>query len=185
MLTCFQTSVITSAMFLTAMAANPLSVNLAMGAIGQAITWTDWAVAAVVPGLVSLLVIPALLYVIYPPEVKGSPDAPRLAQENLVKMGPMTKNEKIMAVTLVATVREFGIFIAISWSLDGCVLGMQSGVVRGRVIFNNFVVMCDFDIYEYFREVDLRCRFSGWECGGLSVGCMRIRCSVLCIERLW
>jgi anion transporter len=106
MLTCFQTSVITSAMFLTAMAANPLSVNLAMGAIGQTITWTDWAVAAVVPGLVSLVVIPALLYVVYPPEVKSSPDAPRLAQENLAKMGPMTKSEKIMAVTLVATVRQ-------------------------------------------------------------------------------
>nr|PNR34714.1 hypothetical protein PHYPA_022612 [Physcomitrium patens] len=69
MLTCFQTSVITSAMFLTAMAANPLSVNLATGAIGQTISWTDWAVAASVPGLVSLLVIPALLYVVYPPEV--------------------------------------------------------------------------------------------------------------------
>nr|PNR34715.1 hypothetical protein PHYPA_022613 [Physcomitrium patens] len=104
MLTCFQTSVITSAMFLTAMAANPLSVNLATGAIGQTISWTDWAVAASVPGLVSLLVIPALLYVVYPPEVKSSPDAPKLAAENLEKMGPMSKNEKIMSVTLIATV---------------------------------------------------------------------------------
>jgi di/tricarboxylate transporter len=43
---------------------------------------------------------------VYPPEVKSSPDAPRLAQENLAKMGPMTKSEKIMAVTLVATVRQ-------------------------------------------------------------------------------
>jgi hypothetical protein len=104
MLTCFQTSVISSAMFLTAMAANPLSVNLAAGAIGQTISWTDWAVAAVVPGLVSLLVIPLLLYVIYPPTVKSSPDAPKLAQENLAKMGPMSKNEKIMSATLIVTV---------------------------------------------------------------------------------
>ena len=104
MLTCFQTSVISSAMFLTAMAANPLSVNLAMGAIGQTISWTDWAVAAIVPGFISLLVIPLLLYVVYPPTVKSSPDAPKLAEENLKKMGPMSKNEKIMAVTLFATV---------------------------------------------------------------------------------
>jgi anion transporter len=137
MLTCFQTSVITSAMFLTAMAANPLSVNLAMGAIGQAITWTDWAVAAFVPGLVSLLVIPALLYVVYPPEVKSSPDAPRLAQENLEKMGPMTKNEKIMAVTLVATV---GLWIfgstlgvdAVSAAIMGLSVLLTTGVVTWK-----------------------------------------------------
>jgi anion transporter len=112
MLTCFQTSVISSAMFLTAMAANPLSVNLAAGAIGQTIGWTDWAVAALVPGLVSLLVIPLLLYVIYPPTVKSSPDAPKLAKENLAKMGPMSKNEKIMAGTLLVTVSKTHVFLA-------------------------------------------------------------------------
>ena len=105
MLTCFQTSVISSAMFLTAMAANPLSANLTQGAISQTIGWTDWAVAASVPGLVSLIVVPLLLYVIYPPSVKSSPDAPKLAKEKLQKMGPMTKNEIIMSLTLVLTVR--------------------------------------------------------------------------------
>jgi di/tricarboxylate transporter len=105
MLTCFQTSVISSAMFLTAMAANPLTVNLAAGAIGQTIGWTDWAVAAIVPGLISLLVVPLLLYIIYPPTIKSSPDAPKLAQETLDQMGPMSKNEVIMAGTLLVTVR--------------------------------------------------------------------------------
>jgi len=104
MLTCFQTSVISSAMFLTAMAANPLSVNLAAGAIGKTIGWTDWAVAALVPGLVSLIIVPLLLYLIYPPSVKSSPDAPKLAKEKLEKMGPMTQNEIIMSATLLGTV---------------------------------------------------------------------------------
>ncbi|KAK9273451.1 hypothetical protein L1049_018261 [Liquidambar formosana] len=58
MLTCFQTSVISSAMFLTAMAANPLSANLTLNTIKQTIGWTDWAKAAIVPGLVSLIVVP-------------------------------------------------------------------------------------------------------------------------------
>lgn len=104
MLTCFQTSVISSAMFLTAMAANPLSANLTFNTIKQTIGWTDWARAAIVPGLVSLIVVPLLLYVIYPPTVKSSPDAPKLAREKLEKMGPMTKNEIIMAGTLLLTV---------------------------------------------------------------------------------
>ena len=104
MLTCFQTSVISSSMFLTAMAANPLSANLAFNTIKQQIGWTDWAKAAIVPGLVSLLVVPLILYVIYPPTVKSSPDAPKLAKEKLEKMGPMSKNEIIMAGTLLLTV---------------------------------------------------------------------------------
>ncbi|PIA48499.1 hypothetical protein AQUCO_01400821v1 [Aquilegia coerulea] len=104
MLTCFQTSVISSSMFLTAMAANPLSANLTMNTIQQNISWTLWAKAAFVPGLVSLIVVPFLLYIIYPPTVKSSPDAPKLAKEKLAKMGPMTKNETIMAVTLLLTV---------------------------------------------------------------------------------
>ncbi|KAM5584555.1 dicarboxylate transporter 1, chloroplastic [Rosa sericea] len=104
MLTCFQTSVISSAMFLTAMAANPLSANLTFNTIKQTIGWTDWARAAIVPGLVSLIVVPLLLYVIYPPSVKSSPDAPKLARENLENMGPMSKNEIIMAGTLFLTV---------------------------------------------------------------------------------
>src|SRR5687767_11476656 len=63
----FQGTIVTSAMFLTAMAANPLAAKLA-GDMGIAISWTGWATAAIVPGLVSLLVVPYLLYKLYAPE---------------------------------------------------------------------------------------------------------------------
>jgi len=76
MQTAFQCTTISSAMFITAMAANPLAVNLASEAIGQTISWGQWAVAASVPGLVCLICVPAILYVIYPPEVKETPEAP-------------------------------------------------------------------------------------------------------------
>jgi di/tricarboxylate transporter len=91
-------------MFLTAMAANPLSATLTFNTIKQTIGWTDWAKAAIVPGLVSLIVVPLILYLIYPPTVKTSPDAPKLAREKLEKMGPMSTNEIIMAGTLFLTV---------------------------------------------------------------------------------
>ena len=45
MTTVFQTSTITSGMFITAMAANPLSVNLAAAVTGITITWGQWALA--------------------------------------------------------------------------------------------------------------------------------------------
>lgn len=35
-----------------------------------------WALSALVPGLCCLLLTPALMYVLYPPEMKNTPDAP-------------------------------------------------------------------------------------------------------------
>ncbi|WOK92411.1 dicarboxylate transporter 1, chloroplastic [Canna indica] len=134
MLTCFQTSVISSSMFLTAMAANPLSANLTFNTIKQTIGWTDWAVAAIVPGLVSLLVVPLLLYLIYPPTVKSSPDAPKLAREKLEKMGPMTKNEIIMAGTLFLTVGLwiFGGALNVD-AVTAAILGLSVLLITGVV----------------------------------------------------
>ncbi|OVA10439.1 Sodium/sulfate symporter [Macleaya cordata] len=134
MLTCFQTSVISSAMFLTAMAANPLSANLTFNTIKQTIGWTDWAKAAIVPGLVSLIVVPFLLYLIYPPTVKSSPDAPKLAKEKLEKMGPMSKNEIIMAATLLLTVGLwiFGGMLNVD-AVTAAILGLSVLLVTGVV----------------------------------------------------
>jgi anion transporter len=80
MLTCFQTSCISSAMFITAMAANPLAVNLAADALGTTISWGTWALAGLVPGLICLVSVPLILYVLYPPEQKNTPDAPKKAR---------------------------------------------------------------------------------------------------------
>jgi len=99
-LSIFQGNVITSAMFLTAMAANPLAVKLA-GQAGIEISWGQWALAAIVPGLVSLAVIPALLYWLYPPEIKSTPDAARMATAKLQEMGPITVNEWMMSAVFV------------------------------------------------------------------------------------
>ncbi|KAI3449961.1 hypothetical protein Pfo_006626 [Paulownia fortunei] len=134
MLTCFQTSVISSSMFLTAMAANPLAANLTANTINMPIGWMDWAKAAIVPGLVSLIVVPFLLYVIYPPTVKTSPDAPKLAKENLEKMGPMSKNELIMAGTLLLTVGlwVFGSVLNVD-AVTAAILGLSVLLITGVV----------------------------------------------------
>lgn len=80
MKTCFQTTTISSAMFITAMAANPLAVDLARDALGTTISWGTWALAGLVPGLICLVATPLILYVLYPPEVKDTPDAPAKAK---------------------------------------------------------------------------------------------------------
>ncbi|WP_295045344.1 DASS family sodium-coupled anion symporter [uncultured Paracoccus sp.] len=94
---------ITSAMFLTATAANPLALAYVAQASGGAIqlTWTSWAVAMVVPGLVALLVMPLVLYVLSPPEVKKTPDAVTFARRELQAMGRLSPKEIVMTLTFV------------------------------------------------------------------------------------
>ena len=104
MKTCFQCTCVTSAMFITAMAANPLAVNLAAEAIGTTISWGQWAMGGIVPGIICLLTVPMILYVLYPPEVKDTPDAPAIAKAELAKLGPMSRDETITAGALGITV---------------------------------------------------------------------------------
>lgn len=98
---CIQSNVITSALFITAMAANPLIVKLAMDTSGVEITWLSWAKAAIIPGVINLMLMPLLLYFIYPPHIKHSDNAPKLATKKLEEMGPMKSGEKIMLITFV------------------------------------------------------------------------------------
>lgn len=91
----FQGNVITSAMFLTAMAANPLAAKLA-SQMHINVTWGQWAIAAIVPGIAGLVLIPLVLYKIYPPEVKETPGASRLAKQKLAEMGRVRPEEYIM-----------------------------------------------------------------------------------------
>ena len=100
---CFQANVITSAMFLTAMAANPLVQSLAYKA-GIEISWGTWAMGAIVPGLLSLLVMPLFVYFLNPPATKFSPDAPRHALESLKEMGRLSFQEMVMMIVFIALI---------------------------------------------------------------------------------
>lgn len=100
----FQGNIITSAMFMTAMAGNPLAQSLAKS-LGVHISWMGWFLSALVPGLISLILVPFIIYKIYPPEIKETPNAREWAEGQLSDMGPMSKPEKAMtAVFIVALV---------------------------------------------------------------------------------
>lgn len=93
---------ITSAMFITAMAGNPVAVDAA-AALDPPIdlSWGQWAIAAAVPGIVSLIAVPWLLYRLYPPGLKHTPQAPEHAREELAELGAVTRPEWIMVMTFV------------------------------------------------------------------------------------
>ncbi|MBN4066838.1 anion permease [Simkania negevensis] len=99
-LVAFQSNAITAAMFLTAMAGNPLIVKLAEG-MGITISWGTWAAAAVVPGILSLIIIPYIIYKVSPPQIKVTPNAKKEAKKSLAALGPISFHEQIMVGTLV------------------------------------------------------------------------------------
>jgi DASS family divalent anion:Na+ symporter len=101
MQTAYQGNTITSAMFMTSMAGNPLIALLAAKTLNITISWGLWAAAAIVPGLISLLVVPYFLYKFYPPEIKKTPEAKTLAAKELQQMGAMALGEKIVAGVFV------------------------------------------------------------------------------------
>jgi len=98
--TAFQVTVITSTMFMTAMAANPVLTTLTNNA-NIPLSWATWAIAAIVPGILSLMIIPWFIYKIYPPEIKETPNAQIEAKAQLKALGKIHYREWIMAFSVV------------------------------------------------------------------------------------
>ena len=107
----FQVDAPIAAAFLTACAPNPLMAELARDTAGLEISWGLWAMAGIVPVLLSMVVLPYVLYKLYPPEIQRTPEAQSLAREKLTEMGAMTRDEKIIC----------GIFVGalLLWSTSG------------------------------------------------------------------
>lgn len=106
---------ISSTLWLTAMAANPAGAKMA-AEYGVEITYGSWALAASVPVIILFFLVPWVIYKIYPPEIKHTPDAPRIAEDALETMGSVSRNEWIMAATFIGMV--FLWVMSGSWGLD-------------------------------------------------------------------
>jgi len=105
----FATTGVTSSMFLTALAPNLLCVEIIRKITKIDISWTDWFVASAPFGIVMLLLLPLLIYWIYPPEIKEGNEVPKWAASELKEMGPVSQNEIVLAI-IVFTAILFWIF---------------------------------------------------------------------------
>ena len=97
-LTNYHANPITSAMFITATAPNPLVVKLIADVTGAqvSLSWGTWALAMLLPGLVALAVMPLIIYMLHPPEIKSTPNAMQFAREKLKELGPISRGEITM-----------------------------------------------------------------------------------------
>jgi len=94
---------VSSALWLTAMAANPLGTEMAR-AVGVEIGFGRWLLAASVPTLCAMAVLPLVLYRVISPEVRSTPDAPAAARQALAALGPLSRQEWIVLVVFVGMV---------------------------------------------------------------------------------
>lgn len=102
-LTAYYVNLITSAMFVTAMAGNPLVIAILQD-MGINLTWGSWALAASLPGILSLVLVPYIVYKLYPPTITSTPEAKKIADEHLQKMGPISLYEWITFAVFVMLV---------------------------------------------------------------------------------
>ncbi|CAD1794912.1 DASS family sodium-coupled anion symporter [Xanthomonas euroxanthea] len=133
---------ITSAMFLTATAPNPLVVDYVAKATNQQLhlSWTTWALCMLLPGLACLIIMPLAIYLLSPPELKATPNAVDFAKTELKTMGPLTAKEKVMIGTfgllLVLWANVPAMILGPSWTLDPTVVafvGLFTLIITGTL----------------------------------------------------
>lgn len=98
---------VSSALWLTAMAANPLGVEIAKG-VGVEIGFGTWLIAASVPTLCAMVILPLVLFRLIRPEVRHTPEAPAAAKRALAALGPFSRQEWIVLVVFVGMVLLWG-----------------------------------------------------------------------------
>ena len=130
----------TSGLFLTGLAGNMIALGLAKTQ-GITISWMQWFLAASVPGILSVLVIPFVLYKIYPPEIKKTPNAKAWADKKLTEIGKMTAAEKIMTGVFILAIGLwlFGTKIGVDateTSFIAVVILLLTGVITAKDLLN-------------------------------------------------
>ncbi|PID47531.1 MAG: anion permease [Proteobacteria bacterium] len=100
---------VTSSVFLTGQAPNPLAAELAAKAGTPVVGWAGWFLAFLPVGIVLFLLTPLLAYIIYPPEIKKSEKIALWAKEEYKNLGKMKGVElSMLLISLFALVFWIG-----------------------------------------------------------------------------
>ena len=147
MLVSFHTTYAASAMFLTGMAANPLIAEFALKIGHVELTWGRWLAGSIVPGLLTLGIVPWVLWRLARPEIEHTEEARTMARQELARRGPMERGEK--------------------W-LVGIMLGVMAGWVTApwHGVSNTFVALgglCALLLARVIAWEDLLAEHRAWD----------------------
>jgi L-tartrate/succinate antiporter len=102
--TTFAASCVTSSLFMTACAPNFLALEFIRKIAHVEISYRQWMTASVPFALPLLVVLPALIYLLYPPDLKRSPEVSAWAADELGKIGRISRKEATLAVLVVLAI---------------------------------------------------------------------------------
>jgi DASS family divalent anion:Na+ symporter len=94
---------VSSALWMTATSANPIGIQVVRD-FGLDINFGKWFLAASVPALTAILLLPRIVARLFPPGVGETPEAPAAARRELAALGPLSRDERITAVVFVMMV---------------------------------------------------------------------------------
>ena len=135
-------NLITAAMFLTGMAANPLVSAAAKDIFNLEFGWTEWALGAIVPGILGLALLPHYLSKILKLSNTRTASAHNKAKNDLKQLGRITRSEKIVLVNLIlllvlwSTKSIHGMSTALVAWLGVCILLLTQAQNWDKVISN-------------------------------------------------
>ncbi|MGP0064259.1 MAG: anion permease [Isosphaeraceae bacterium] len=133
MWTAFAATSVTSSMFLTALAPNLLALGMVRHETSLDITWSQWVLGFLPVGAMLIAVLPMLVYLIYPPEIRSSPEVPGWAKAELLRMGSLSAGEMILAF-LILLAFLLWVFAANRINATTTILGVVSLMVLLRVL---------------------------------------------------
>lgn len=107
---------LSSSLWLTAMAANPISAGFG-AKFGVNMDFGHWILVSSVPTLLAMVILPYLLYRSFPPAQQDTPEAPLAAAEALRKMGPLSAREMTMAIIFALMVIFWALANALNLNL--------------------------------------------------------------------
>ena len=104
MWTAFAATCVTSSMFITSLAPNAAALAIVKNTAKLDVNWLQWLKGFLPVGIVLLVLVPLLVYLIYPPEIKISKEIPQWASGELAKMGSISRGEITMIVLVLLAI---------------------------------------------------------------------------------
>ncbi|GAB6152703.1 anion permease [Desulfosporosinus burensis] len=96
----YMMDMVAGSLFLTGMGPNLLSMKLAAQILGVEVSWGLWTIAAL-PGFLVFMLLPYIVYKMYPPELTSVESVREMAREQLKTLGSVTIREIIVGLTFL------------------------------------------------------------------------------------
>ena len=140
MLTGLHSNLISCSFFMTSSAVNLLAISMAKTlGVNDIITFKTWFLVGLVPSLVSFIVVPIVIYIMCPPEIKEMDNVKEIMNAKLKGLGPVKVSEKIMIIVFIIVVSLWTVGSKINLdSTTVAILGLVIIISTGVVSWKEF-----------------------------------------------